>query len=104
VDDLQPEVEREVRGLENGPHPHSEGLTAGVALVEPRPSGFALELTDALFFPAVIAAGAVRPELAFDVCECRRFVLEMRGGKDLRGDGTISYGPDTRSCGWVCQV
>jgi hypothetical protein len=34
-------------------------------------------LTHALLFPAVMAAGAVRPELPFDVCESRRFVLEM---------------------------
>jgi len=31
---LQPQMQRQMGRLENGPHPHREGLAAGVALVE----------------------------------------------------------------------
>jgi hypothetical protein len=34
MDDLQPQMQRQMGRLENGPHPHREGLAAGVALGE----------------------------------------------------------------------
>jgi hypothetical protein len=104
MDDLQPQMQRQMRGLKNGPHSDSEGLAALVALVEADAGAFALELPHALLFPAVVAAGAIRPQPRLDIGEGGFFVLEMRGGKNICGHGTISYGRDTTSCGWVCQV
>ena len=46
VDDLEPQVKRQVRGLEDRLLAHSEGLLALIALVKAKAGGFAIELTN----------------------------------------------------------
>lgn len=53
VDDLKPQVQGKVAGLENGPHAHGKGLAAAIALVEAGTSGFARKLPHGLATAAV---------------------------------------------------
>jgi hypothetical protein len=85
MDDLQPQMQRQMGRLENGPHPHREGLAAGVALVEAGAGRLALQAADALGFPAMVADGTVGPQPRLHIGESGGFVLEMRGRKNIRG-------------------
>lgn len=87
VNDLQPEMQRQVGRLENGPDPHGEGLPAGVALVEAGTGGLALQAADpsAIRIAAVGAGRAFRPKPRLDVGESGGFVLELRGREDGMG-------------------
>ncbi len=92
MDDLQPKMQRQVAGLENGPHAHGERLLAAVALAEPRPSGLAVQAADAISAAAKCANWAVRPEMRFDVNEGSGFVFKMGGVQYGSGHDDISYG------------
>jgi hypothetical protein len=70
-----------VAGLENGAHPDGERLLAGVAFVQARAGGFAVQLADALTAIALKAYRAIRPQLGFDIRKGGVFVVEMIGGK-----------------------
>src|ERR1035441_1050750 len=48
MDDLQPKVQRQMRRLENGPHAHSEGPAALIALAQAETGGLASHLVNAL--------------------------------------------------------
>jgi len=96
VDDLQPQVQRQMAGLENGPHAHSEGLLAAVALAEAGSSGFPVQTADTITAAAMRADRAVGPETRFDVGESSGFVLELGVEKYGMGHGRISYGLNSR--------
>ncbi len=78
MDDLQPQMQRQMGRLENGPHPHREGLAAGVALVEAGAGRLALQAADALGFPAMVADGTVGPQPRLHIGESGGFVLEIQ--------------------------
>jgi hypothetical protein len=82
VDHLQPQMQRQVAILEDGPDADGEGLATGVALAQARAGSFAVQAADPLPLAAMRADGAARPEVAFDVLESGVFVLKGRGGKD----------------------
>jgi len=92
MDDLQPQLQGQMGRLEDGPHSDGKGLLAGVALVEPRTGGLALQATQALPLPAVMADGAGRPKPSLDIGEGGGFILEVGGGKNGGSHGEISYG------------
>lgn len=84
VDGLQPEPQRQMAVLENGPDADGEWLPASVALAETGPSGFAVEPADLAFIDvaAMRANGTVRPEFSFDVSERGFFIMKMWGVKN----------------------
>jgi hypothetical protein len=104
VDDLQPEMQRQVGGLEDSSYSHREGLLAGVALAETGARGLAVQAADLHGFTAMSADRASGPQRGFHIGESCGFILEVRGGKDGLGHGDISYDQNTRSWGQVCQV
>ena len=75
ADRLQPEMQREMRVLENRAVPHREGLAALVALTEAGATG--RESADLLLGSAAMRANrAFRPKVRFDVGEGGFFVVE----------------------------
>jgi hypothetical protein len=92
MDDLKPEVKRQMAGFEYGAHADGERFLADVAFAESGTSGFAVQATDALSFPAMRANRTIGPEMRFDVFESTGFGFELGGGKDRGGHGGISYG------------
>ena len=104
VDRLQPQMQRNVRGLEDGFHAHGEGLPALVALVEANASALSLHLGDALNPAAMRTNRPFRPKSGLDIRESSLFVLELSGGEDRGSHGGISYGQNPTGWGWVCQV
>ena len=106
VDDLQPQVKRQVAGLEDGPHTHGERLFASVALAQAGAGGLAIEAADAFSFSAMRANRTVRPQARFDIGEGAGFGLHMGGVENGRGHGEISYGSDPTSwAGYVkCNI
>jgi hypothetical protein len=81
MDNLKPQMQRQMAGLENGAHTHGKGLFAGVALAETGTSGFAVEAPNALRFPAVWADRSIRPKPRLDVFEGSGFGLELGARK-----------------------
>jgi hypothetical protein len=106
MDDLQPKMKGQMRGLENGSHAHGERLAAFIAFVETKASGLAFHLVDALMInvAAMMTSWSMRPKTAFDISESAFLVLELRGGKNGFGHGVNSYGQNPTSWGLVCQV
>jgi hypothetical protein len=96
MDGLQPEVQREMRGLKDGSDPHGEGLLAGVALAKAWTGGFPRE-TPYMFLSGTAewAGRPLWPKPSFDVSERRFFILEMGFGKNGLGHDEISYGQNT---------
>lgn len=92
MDDLQPQMQRQVAGLKNGPHTHGERLLAAVTLAKAWTGGLAVQAADAITGAAKRANGTVGPEMRFDVFESSGFGFELGGGKDRGGHGGISYG------------
>jgi hypothetical protein len=82
VDDLKPQVQRQVAILKDRANADSERLAAGVALAQAGPGGLAVQAADALPLAAMGADRATRPQVAFDILESGVFILELRGGKD----------------------
>lgn len=83
VDHLQPQMQGQVRGFEDGPDPDGEGFPAGVALVQALPGGLALQPADVIARRAAMRAErAIGPQGRLDVCESRILVVEMRCGKN----------------------
>lgn len=81
MDDLQPKMQRQVRGLEDRPLAHRERLAALIAFAKAETGGLAGKLADALGIgiATMRAAWTMRPKLAFDVSESGGFGLELRG-------------------------
>ncbi len=82
-DGLEPDVERDMAGFEDGPDSDPVRLAAVPALVDPKAGGLALELHAIPDHPALGADGlAVRPEAGFYEVIGGGFVVEVRGGED----------------------
>ena len=103
MDDLQPQVQRQVAILEDGADTHREGLAAGVALAQAWTGSLAVQAADPLPLAAMRTDGTTRPEMAFDVLESGVFILKMREGKDRVSHDVLQY-PQPRDMEWVCQV
>lgn len=103
VDGLQPDVQRDMTGLEDGPHTDGEGLAARIALVQAGTGGLTLQAPNPDAALAVSANWPVRPQLCFDICERGDFAVELRGGQcGLHGWLLLDHQPTRRQ--WVCQV
>jgi hypothetical protein len=89
MDGLQPEPQGQVAVLENGADSHGEGLAAGVALAQPRPSGLAAQASDFCLIDvaAMRANGTIGPKFAFDILESGVLVMEAVIRKDGVGHG-----------------
>lgn len=108
VNGLQPQVQRDMAGLENGPDLDREGLAALVALPDAQTGGLALECADlgAVGIAAMGAGRAVRPDAGFDVGQSGGFVVEVRGGEDRLahasnlgvGAGYVKYNIAVSTC------
>ena len=59
MNNLQPEMQRQVRGFENGSNPDGKGLLAGIALVQSDPGGLTVQL--AYVFAVAPQKGQVGP-------------------------------------------
>jgi hypothetical protein len=103
MDDLQPQMQRQVAILKNRPHADCEGLLAGVALVQARTRRLAVQAANAPRLAAVRANGAVRPQARLDVSEGCGLILKMRGRKYGLGHGEISNGRNTKSWAWYVK-
>jgi hypothetical protein len=91
VHGLQPNPKRHVAGLKNGAHADGIRLFAGIALVQARTGGFAVQLANALSAFAVKAYRAMRPEFGFHIRESGFFIVEMLGGKcGLHGGNSLT--------------
>jgi hypothetical protein len=106
MDDLKPEMQRKVAGLENGAHADGKGLAALVALVEALASSFASKLLDALAvsIAAMMANWPIRPKARLNISESFVFVLEVWGVKNRVSHSGLSYGYKSTLWGLVCQV
>ena len=91
MNDLKPEVQGKVAGLENGPHAHGKGLPAAIALVEARTGGFARKLPHGLPRVTVGANRAIRPKMRLNIRKGVRFGLELRGIEYRFGHGRDSF-------------
>jgi hypothetical protein len=105
VNDLKPQVQRKVRRLENGPHPHGKGLLAGVALAKAGAGSFALKLAYALPLAAKRANRTIRPQVRLHEIKGRVLVLILGLGEDVLGHWRHSrFRQEYRDWGLVCQV
>ena len=104
VDDLEPQVERQVAILEKRAHADREGLLAGVALVQPRPGRLAIQAANAGGFATVRANGAIRPQTRLDVSESGALGEELGFIQNGLSHGKNSYGSHTSPWRQVCQV
>lgn len=106
VNDLEPQMQRQMRGFEDGSHANGKGLAALVALDETLAGGLALHTAQPLFvgISAMMANRPVRPKTAFEISESGVFVLEVRGVEDRGSHDQIPYGCKTTPWGLVCQV
>jgi hypothetical protein len=93
MDDLQPKMQRQMGGLENGPHAHGKWLATLVAFVKAAAGGFASQLANALFISiaAMRASWAMRPKTTFDISESAFLILELRCGKNGIGHGNETF-------------
>lgn len=82
VDDLQPQMQRQMRGLEDSPLADRELPFAGVALVKADPRRLAAQAANASRFLAMRADGTIGPKARFDIRERGGFGLELRGVED----------------------
>jgi hypothetical protein len=99
VDNLKPQVQRQVAVLENGSYPHGERFLAGIALAQPGPGGLAAQAADAVGSLAMRANRAIGPELRLNIGESGGFVLKLWSGQNSVGHGEIPYGRNTTSWG-----
>lgn len=76
---LQPEMQRNVAGLENSSDLDGERLPAGVALVGADPGALAGQLAGAVNRPAMRADTTIRPHMSLDNCVSGFFVVKVRG-------------------------
>jgi hypothetical protein len=78
VNNLQPQVQRQMAIFKNGPLPNSEGLTAGIALAKPNPAAFARQPPSALRCRAAMGANrAIRPQSRLNMRKGSFFIVEM---------------------------
>ena len=80
MDHLQPQVQRQVRRLEDSSNPNRKRLPASVALVQALAGGFAVQLADMLVCRSTErTVWAIWPKVFFDVRESRILIVEMGG-------------------------
>ena len=79
---LEPHVQLDMAGLENGADSHAERLAAVAALVNACASALALHLVAVPDNPALGADRALRPELGFHELVGGCFIVEVWGGED----------------------
>lgn len=103
VNGLQPRLQLDMAGLEDGAHLHGEGLTAGIALVEADPGGFAAHLADAIRTLAMEAYWSVWPEFALYERICGFFIMKVRDAENGNGHRNFLW-PNSTLIAWVCQV
>lgn len=87
VDDLKPQMQRQVRGFKDRTDANRKRLFAGVALAQAKPRGLAVQASDAIRLATVRADRTVGPQARFDVGECSGFGLELRGVENGLGHG-----------------
>ena len=87
---LQPDVQLDVAGLEDGADLHGKGLAAGIALVGAYAGAFARQLAATVHNAAMGAYAALRPYAGLYPVVCGLFIVEMGGVKDRHG--YISFG------------
>lgn len=93
MNDLQPDPQRLMAGLEDGPHSDGERLAACIALVQAGPRRLALQVADAISLAAMLSDRPIRPQVHLDEFEGDRFIVEARLGKDER-HGRDSLAPN----------
>jgi hypothetical protein len=106
MDNLKPEMQRQMRRLEDSSLSHGEWLAAFPAIVKTFAGSFAGRLGNALgiAIAAVRASRPVRPKQRLDVRKGGVFVLEAVFGKNGMGHGVISYGLVPTMDFILCQV
>jgi hypothetical protein len=82
VNGLEPDMQRDMAGLEHSAHAHGEGLLAGVAFPQAGPRRLALQATGFTDHAAMRADRTIGPQAAFDIGDSGFFVAEMRSIKD----------------------
>ena len=83
MDHLQPQVQRQVRRLEDCPNPNGERLPAVVALVQALTGSLAIQFADMISSHTTErTVRAIGPKRLFDVREGHILIMEMRGGKN----------------------
>jgi hypothetical protein len=84
VNDLQPQMQRQVAILEDRANPDSERFAAGVALPKAGAGRLAIEAADfgSVNIAAMRACRAVWPQVRLDVVKGGGFVLKVRGGEN----------------------
>ena len=92
MDDLQPQMQRQMRAFEDGPLADRELPAAGIALVKAEARRCTVHASYALNLATVSAHRAIRPQFGFHIGERGFFILQVRGGKSGLGHGNISYG------------
>src|ERR1700733_1480794 len=105
VDDLKPQMQRQVGALEDGSLPNGELSLALVALVKAKTSGLAFHLANALCVgvTAMRAYRTIRPKPALDIRESGFLVEELRGVENGSSHRNLLW-PNPTSWGLVCQV
>src|SRR5579863_3415040 len=105
VDDLQPQMQRQMGRLEDGSHTHGKGFAAFVALIKAAPSSLAFHLAKAfrIAVAAMMANWTIWPQARLNVRECGVLILEAIFGKNRAGHSKISYGQKSTSWGLLCQ-
>ena len=103
VDDLKPNMQRDVAGLEDRSHANGEGLPAGVALPKSRSIALTAQPPGSVQRAALWADRPIRPEFRLDISEGGGFTLELGGGQfGLHGGLLLDRQSTDR--GWSCQV
>jgi len=92
VDNLQPQVQRQVAILKDGADPHRELALAGVALVQAGAGRLAIQSAYPRRLATMRADRAIRPKRRLDVGKSAFLGLKLRGGKNGLSHGEISYG------------
>src|SRR6266705_1380881 len=88
-DGLQPNMHRDMAGLEYSPDLDGKRLAAVVALVRTYAGALAAHLADTLYTAAMRAYWTLRPDTRFYEGISRFFVVKVRGGKDGFGHGWL---------------
>lgn len=96
MDDLQPQVQRQMAGFEDRAHADGKRLLAAVALAEAGPRGLTVQPADSVAAATMRADRTRWPEMRFDVREGSGFALELRGIEYGISHGGISYGCNSR--------
>lgn len=87
MDDLKPQMQRQMAVLKQRPHAHRERLLARVALVQSGTGRLAVKAANALGFLTMRTYGAIRPKPRLNVCEGRCFGQKLGFIQNRSGHG-----------------